>query len=143
MPYCPNCGVEVEDDASYCPECGTKITGENASEPSEKSIEMTISTTNSIEDREIKEYLGIVSGEAMMGANIVKDFTAGIRNIIGGRSGQYEQTIKEGRKEALKDLEAGAREKDADAVIGVSFDYEEMSEGMLWINVTGTAVKLK
>lgn len=143
MPYCPNCGLEVEKDASFCPECGTKITEEKTSESSERSIKMTISTTNSVEGREIKEYLGIVSGEAMMGANIVKDFTAGIRNVIGGRSGQYEETIKEGRIEALKDLETEAREKDADAVIGVSFDYEEMAEGMLWINATGTAVKLK
>ncbi|KXB07857.1 hypothetical protein AKJ56_02220, partial [candidate division MSBL1 archaeon SCGC-AAA382N08] len=99
---------------------------------------MVITTTDAIEGREIEEYLGIVSGEAMMGANIVKDFTAGIRNIIGGRSGQYEETIKEGRMEAVKDLEKEAREKDADAVIGVSFDYEEMAEGMLWINATGT-----
>lgn len=104
---------------------------------------MIITTTNSIEGKTVDEYRGVVSGEAVMGANIVKDFFAGIRDVIGGRSGKYEDEIRKGRREALKDLEARAEEMDADAVIGASFDYEEMAEGMLWINVTGTAVKLK
>lgn len=103
---------------------------------------MQITTTESIEGKQIKEYLGIVSGEAVMGANIMKDFMAGIRDIIGGRSGKYEEVIMEGREEALKDLQARAEELGADAVIGVRADYEEMGEGMLWVNLTGTAVKL-
>lgn len=138
MAICPECGKEVPKDASFCGNCGHELSEEDLSD----EVEMTITTTNSIEGKEIEEYLGIVSGEAMMGANIVKDFTAGIRNIVGGRSGQYEDEIRKGRIEALKDLEVRAREKEADAVIGLSADYEEMSEGMLWINVTGTAVKL-
>lgn len=104
---------------------------------------MIITTTDSVEGKEVAEYLGIVSGEAVMGANIVRDFFAGITDIIGGRSGKYEDKIREGREEALKDLESRAKEMGADAVTGVRADYEEMAEGMLWINVTGTAVKLK
>ncbi len=103
---------------------------------------MIITTTNSVEGKKIQSYLGVVSGEAVMGANIVKDFFAGIRDIIGGRSGKYEGEIRKGREEALKDLEARANELGADAIIGVEFDYEEMAEGMLWINATGTAVKI-
>ena len=143
MTYCPSCGEEVEDGVKYCPKCGHEMKEEKSQKSSEKPVKMTITTTETIEGRKIKEYLGIVSGEAMMGANIVKDFTAGIRNIIGGRSGQYEETIREGRREAEKDLEKIAEEKGADAVVGASYDYEEMAEGMLWINVTGTAVKLE
>ncbi len=144
MTYCPSCGDEIKEGAKFCPKCGAKIEDSGTKEvDSDISIEMTITTTNSVEGSKIKKYLGVVSGEAMMGADIVKDFTAGIRNIIGGRSGQYEETIREGRREALKDLEEGAEKLEADAVVGVSFDYEEMSEGMLWINATGTAVKLE
>lgn len=138
MATCPNCGEKVPEDASFCTNCGQDLS--KAELPEE--VEMPVTTTNSIEGKEIEDYLGIVSGEAMMGANIVKDFTAGVRNIVGGRSGQYEEEIRKGRIEALKDLKAGAKELEADAVIGVSVDYEEMSEGMLWINITGTAVKL-
>lgn len=103
---------------------------------------MIITTTESIEGTEIEEYIGIVAGEAIMGANVVKDFMAGITDIIGGRSSKYEEEIREGRKEALKDLKSRAKSLGADAVIGVRADYEEMGEGMLWISVTGTAVKL-
>lgn len=104
---------------------------------------MIITTTDSVEGTEIEDYAGIVAGEAIMGANVVKDFMAGITDIIGGRSSKYEEEIRNGRKEALKDLESRARDLGADAVIGVGADYEEMGEGMLWITVTGTAVKLK
>ena len=104
---------------------------------------MEITTTNSIEGKQIREYLAIVSGEAMMGANVMRDFLAGIRDVIGGRSGQYEKVVKQGRKEAMQDLEKEAEKLDADAVVGVSLDYEEMKEGMLWITATGTAVKFE
>lgn len=103
---------------------------------------MEITTTDSIEGRKVKKYLGIVSGEAIMGANVMKDIFAGVRNIIGGRSGKYEKTVRKGREEALKDLRKRAEELGADAFVGVRADYEEMGEGMLWINLTGTAVKL-
>jgi len=143
MKYCPSCGKEIKEKAKFCPKCGKEISENKSSETPKRTVDMIITTTDSIEGRKIKDYLGIVSGEAMMGANIVKDFTAGIRNIIGGRSGQYEETIRKGRREAEKDLEEIADQKGADAVVGASYDYEEMAEGMLWINVTGTAVKLE
>lgn len=105
--------------------------------------DVVVTTTNSVQDKEVDEYIGIVSGEAMMGANVVKDFLSGIRDVVGGRSSAYEKEIAKGRKEAIKDIKDRAAEIGADAIIGVSFDYEEMREGMLWINATGTAVKLK
>ncbi len=105
--------------------------------------DIIITTTDVVQDHEVDQYLEIVSGNAMMGANVVKDVFAGIRDIVGGRSGAYEKEITKGREEAVKDLKNSAKNLGADAVIGVSFDFEEMREGMLWINATGTAVKLK
>ncbi|QRV14980.1 YbjQ family protein [Haloterrigena salifodinae] len=102
--------------------------------------EITITTTDSLEGREIVEYRGIVSGEAIIGANVVSDIAAGIRDIVGGRSGSYEKKIATGREEATADIRAEAEELGADAVVGASFDYEEMGEGMLWVNISGTAV---
>lgn len=105
--------------------------------------DIIVSTTNSIDGNEVVEYIDVVAGEAVMGANVVKDFFAGIRDVVGGRSRSYEKEIKEGRREAIKDLKREAGDRGADAVIGVSVDYEEMGEGMLWMTATGTAVKLK
>ena len=105
--------------------------------------DVILTTTNTVQDHEVDEYLGIVSGNAMMGANVVKDVFAGIRDVVGGRSGAYENEIKDGKREAVKDIKKTAKDLGADAVVGISFDYEEMKEGMLWINVTGTAVKFK
>lgn len=102
--------------------------------------DVTITTTDSLEGREITEYLGVISGEAVIGANVVSDLAAGIRDVVGGRSGSYEKKIETARREALADLRAEAQELDADAVVGASFDYEEMGEGMLWVNLSGTAV---
>ncbi|NUB92272.1 YbjQ family protein [Haloterrigena sp. SYSU A558-1] len=102
--------------------------------------EITITTTDRLEGREIVEYRGIVSGEAIIGANVVSDIAAGIRDIVGGRSGSYEKKIATGREEAVADIRAEAEELGADAVVGASFDYEEMGEGMLWVNLSGTAV---
>ncbi|AGB31929.1 hypothetical protein C488_06390 [Natrinema pellirubrum DSM 15624] len=105
--------------------------------------DITVTTTDEIEDRAVTEYCGVVSGEAIIGANVVSDIAGGIRDIVGGRSGSYEKKIKQGREEALKDLRAEAAELDADAVVGVGFDYEEMREGMLWVNISGTAVRTR
>lgn len=102
--------------------------------------ELTIRTTDGLDGREVTEYLGVVSGEAVIGANVVSDIAAGIRDVVGGRSGSYEKKIENGRREAIKDLEAEAQDLGADAVIGATFDYEEMGEGMLWVNLSGTAV---
>lgn len=105
--------------------------------------EITITTTGGLEDRDITEYMGIVSGEAVIGANVVSDIAAGIRDVVGGRSGSYEKKIETGRTEAINDIRAEAQELGADAVIGATFDYEELAEGMLWVNLSGTAVKTR
>ena len=104
--------------------------------------DVIVTTTNGIDGKKVEEYIDVVAGEAVMGANVVKDFFAGIRDIVGGRSGSYEKEIKKGRYEALKDLKSEGVDAGADAVVGVSVDYEEMGEGMLWMTATGTAVKL-
>ncbi|NIQ07746.1 MAG: YbjQ family protein [Candidatus Korarchaeota archaeon] len=105
--------------------------------------EIIVTTTSSVEGYDIEEYLGIRAGQAVMGANIVKDLFAGIRDIIGGRTKAYEETISKGREEAIKDLKKAAKDLGANAVVGIQIDYEEMREGALWMTVTGTAVKLK
>jgi uncharacterized protein YbjQ (UPF0145 family) len=106
---------------------------------------MIITTTPGVEGRTITEYLGIVSGEAIMGANIFRDLFASIRDIVGGRSGAYEKVIKEAKRTALADMEAEAVERGADAVVGIDLDYEVVGgskAGMLMVSANGTAVKL-
>ncbi len=105
---------------------------------------MIVTTTGSVEGRSVSQYLGIVSGEAVMGANIFRDFFAGIRDIVGGRSGSYENVLRGGRDQAMSEMIDDARRLGADAVIGVSVDYEAIgaSDSMLMVVITGTAVKL-
>ncbi len=105
---------------------------------------MIISTTTSIEGRPVREYVGIVTGEAILGANIFKDLFAGIRDIVGGRSGAYEEELRKARTIALDDLSAAASQLGADAVIGVDLDYETVGQGgsMLMVTASGTAVRL-
>ncbi|MCY4573973.1 MAG: heavy metal-binding domain-containing protein [Gemmatimonadetes bacterium] len=106
---------------------------------------MIITTTNSVEGSRIGEYLGIVTGEAIIGANIVKDFLAGIRDIVGGRSGAYEKALRTAREEALREMATEARARGADAIIGVDLDYEVLGtgNGMLMVTTSGTAVALE
>lgn len=101
---------------------------------------MIVTTTSSIEGRRIVAYRGIVVGEAIMGANIVRDFFAGITDIVGGRSGAYEAKLRDARETAFAELEAEARKLGADAVVGVDLDYEVVGESMLMVSVSGTAV---
>jgi uncharacterized protein YbjQ (UPF0145 family) len=103
---------------------------------------MIITTTPSIEGKPIKEYKGIVSGEAIMGANIVLDFMAGIRDVVGGRSAAYEEKLKEAQQIALSEREERAKALGANAIVGVDMDYEVLGakNGMLMVNVNGTAV---
>ncbi|AZJ33026.1 Uncharacterized conserved protein YbjQ, UPF0145 family [Tenacibaculum mesophilum] len=105
---------------------------------------MILSTTPSIENKPAKEYLGIVTGETIIGANIFKDFFAGIRDIVGGRSGSYEKVLREAKEIALKEMEERALKLGADAVIGIDLDYETVGAngGMLMVTASGTAVKL-
>ncbi|MXR52269.1 heavy metal-binding domain-containing protein [Halovenus sp. WSH3] len=102
--------------------------------------EITVTTTDSLDGTEIVEYRDVIAGEAVIGANVVSDIAAGIRDVVGGRSGSYEKKIESGRQEALADIRAEAEDLGADAVVGATFDYEEMAEGMLWVNISGTAV---
>ena len=106
---------------------------------------MIITTTQSVEGKQITKYLGVIAGEAIMGANIFKDLFAGVRDIIGGRSAAYEEEMKKAREAAFDDLSAQARELGADAVVGVDLDYEVVGSGnsMLMVSVSGTAVTFK
>jgi uncharacterized protein YbjQ (UPF0145 family) len=105
---------------------------------------MIVSTTNNIEGRPVKNYLGIVTGETIIGANILKDFFAGIRDIVGGRSGSYERVLREAKDTALKEMKENATRLGADAVLGIDLDYETVGNrgGMLMVTASGTAVKL-
>jgi uncharacterized protein YbjQ (UPF0145 family) len=103
---------------------------------------MIITTTPSIEGKPIKEYKGIVGGEAIMGANIMLDFFARIRDVVGGRSAAYEEKLKEAQQIALTEMEERAKALGANAIVGVDMDYEVLGakNGMLMVNVNGTAV---
>ena len=104
---------------------------------------MIVSTTSQLQGKEIERYLGIVSGEAIMGANVVRDFLAGITDIIGGRSGAYEGKLAEGREIAIREMEDKARRLGANAIIGVDLDFETVQNGMMMCIATGTAVVYK
>ena len=105
---------------------------------------MITTTTSSIEGRPISQYLGLVSGEAVMGANIFRDLFAGIRDIVGGRSGSYENVLRGGRDQALSELIEEGQRLGADAIVGIAIDYEAVgaSDSMMMVVITGTAVKL-
>ncbi|MBS3847818.1 MULTISPECIES: heavy metal-binding domain-containing protein [Devosia] len=105
---------------------------------------MIISTTPTLEGRPIRDYLGIVTGEVIVGANIFKDLFANIRDIVGGRAGAYESTLRDARRQAFAELEAEALRLGADAVVAVDIDYEVVGQGgsMLMVSVSGTAVQL-
>lgn len=103
---------------------------------------MDITTTNSIEGRPIVRYLGIVAGEAILGANLFKDLFAGIRDMVGGRSATYERELQKAREIALSELADRAAALGANAVVGVDLDYEVLGQnnGMLMVSASGTAV---
>lgn len=103
---------------------------------------MIITTTATLDGYTIKEYKGVVTGEAILGANIFRDFFANIRDIVGGRSGAYEKSLREARQIALQELEQQARDIGANAVIGVDLDYETVGQegSMLMVSASGTAV---
>lgn len=104
---------------------------------------MIVTTTPGVEGRAVGQYVGIVSGEAILGANIIKDLFAGVRDIVGGRSGAYETELRKAREIALQEMTAEAQRLGADAILGVDLDYETVGQGsMLMVTVTGTAVKL-
>ena len=108
---------------------------------------MIISTTSVLSGKEVSEYHGLVSGEAILGANIFRDFFAGIRDIVGGRSGAYEASLREAKEIALREMEEAARQLGANAVIGVDLDFENITAGsgggMLMVSASGTAVTVR
>ncbi len=105
---------------------------------------MILTTTPTVEGRQITQYLGVLAGEAILGANVFKDLFAGIRDIVGGRSGAYEQELRKARDIALQELTLAAQQLGADAVVAIDLDYETVGSGgsMLMVTASGTAVKL-
>ena len=101
---------------------------------------MIVTTTNSVEGQAIQSYLGIVSAEAILGANIFKDMFAGVRNVVGGRSAAYEKELRKAQEIALAELEQNASDLGANALVGVDLDYETIDGGMLMVTASGTAV---
>lgn len=105
---------------------------------------MILTTTNNLENRKITNYKGVVTGETIIGANFIKDFFAGIRDIVGGRSGSYEKVLREAKDSAVAEMVDRARELGADAIVGIDLDYETVGPngGMLMVTASGTAVQL-
>ena len=105
---------------------------------------MIIATTPDVPEGRVTRTLGVVTGEAIIGAHIFRDFFAGITNIIGGRAGGYEKALRDARNIALQDMEREARSLGADAIVGVDIDYETLGveNGMLMVCASGTAVKI-
>ncbi|MEW6195539.1 MAG: YbjQ family protein [Bacteroidota bacterium] len=105
---------------------------------------MLITTTNTVEGKKVIKYLGLVSGEAILGANIVKDFLAGIRDIVGGRSAAYEKELREAKDIAIAEMIEQAKTLGGNAVIGVDLDFETIGQGsMLMVSACGTAVYIE
>ena len=106
---------------------------------------MIVTTTPNIEGKRITKYCGVVSGEAILGANLFKDIFAGLRDLVGGRSGTYERELQRAREIAFRELQEQAKEAGANAVVGVDIDYEVLGQknGMLMVSVSGTAVVIE
>lgn len=107
---------------------------------------MIVTTTTAVDGRPVTEYVGVVTGEAILGANVFRDLFAGLRDIVGGRSAGYERALREARETALQEMSTQAEELGADAVVAVDIDYENIQVGqggsMLMVSASGTAVRL-
>lgn len=105
---------------------------------------MILTTTPTVEGKTIRDYCGLVTGEAIIGTNIFRDFFANVRDIVGGRSAAYERELKKARELAIDEIEAAARDLGADAVVGIDLDYEVVGPdgSMMMVSVNGTAVTL-
>ena len=106
---------------------------------------MILATTPTLEGRTITDYRGVVTGEAIVGANIFKDFFAGIRDIVGGRSAAYEKELHRARQLAFEEMQQQAREMGGNAIVGIDIDYETVGDrgSMLMVSVSGTAVSVR
>jgi uncharacterized protein YbjQ (UPF0145 family) len=107
-----------------------------------EQAKMIVTTTPTVEGHPIEEYLGVVTGEAILGAHIGRDILASFTDIIGGRSVEYEEEVRKARTIALKEMAAEAERKGGNAIVGVDLDYEVIRQGMLMVSVSGTAVTI-
>lgn len=148
---CPNCSEVHEDQFDSCWKCGTQKNGSLTNTPDlyvegsdldPSKITLPCSTTPYLPGRTIERVVGLVFGEAIMGANIIRDFAASLTDIVGGRSGAYEGNLRQGRKLAIQEMIEEAQILGADALVGVDIDYETVSDSMLMVAASGTAVKL-
>jgi uncharacterized protein YbjQ (UPF0145 family) len=105
---------------------------------------MIITTTNTIEGRPVQEYLGIINAQSIIGANIFKDFMAGLRDVFGGRSKTYERVLEQAKEDALRELGEKAQALGANAILGVDLDFESIGSNgsMLMVIAAGTAVRI-
>ena len=105
---------------------------------------MIVTTTDLVEGRRVAEYKGLVTGEAILGANVFRDFFASVRDVVGGRSGGYEKVLRAAREQAIEEMVTEARSRGADAVLGVDLDYEVIGKegSMLMVSASGTAVRV-
>ncbi len=101
---------------------------------------MIVSTTESLEGKRIVQYLGVVSGDCVIGANFLKDFFARVRDVVGGRVGSYESVIRDAKELAIEDMAEAAEKLGANAIVAVDLDYEAIGESMLMVSANGTAV---
>jgi len=104
---------------------------------------MIVTTTPDIEGKRITDYLGVVTGEAIVGANVLRDLMATARDVFGGRSGAYEEELRKAREAALQEMQQEAEQLGATAIVGVDIDYEAVRGTMLMVSVSGTAVRLE
>ena len=102
---------------------------------------MSVTTTHDVQGQTVSEYLGVIVGESIIATNIMRDIMASVRDIVGGRSGAYEEKMQEARDIAIKELTEKAEELGADAVLGVDIDYETVGNNMMMVSASGTAVK--
>jgi uncharacterized protein YbjQ (UPF0145 family) len=111
----------------------------------EKGDVLLLTTTPSVEGQRITRYLGVVAGEAILGANVFKDIFASVRDLVGGRSATYEKELQNAREIALAELQVRAAELGANAVVGIDLDYEVLGQGgsMLMVSASGTAVRIE
>lgn len=103
---------------------------------------MIVVTTDSVEGRRVAEYLGVVSGDAIVGANLFRDFFARVRDVVGGRAGGYEKALQGTKEAAMTDMVEEAQARGANAILAVDLDYETIGDSMLMVSANGTAVRL-
>ncbi len=153
---CPKCRESIEDGFDICWSCGTSrdgtgdpdfesqidaSVGDDFSQPSSYIPDgMILATTRSLESHGVQKYLGLVFGEAIVGANVFRDLFASITDVVGGRSGAYESALADARRIAIGELAQRAGKLGANAVLGIDFDYETIRGSMLMVTCSGTAV---